>query len=278
MRDNYPSTAIIRTPKSPSPKGSPLIILAFGGGWISGSADQMSLEARALVRVFSAVVVNISYRLAPEHKFPQSWEDAWDNLVWLVENAVQIGADPSRGIIMGGTSAGASLAAVSARRAQIEPLAHPLTGQWLNVPTLLKEEQIPEEWTDRYISMRQNADAAIFPASAMAVLQELTGWDMASPWRLPLNSMHSLKGLPRTYIQVDGMDCLRDDGLLYDEMLKAEGVESRCDLYAGCPHAHATFVPGRAAERALVDVVKNFGWMLGEVVGEGEAEKALGLL
>ena len=72
MRDNYPSTAIIRTPKSPSPKGSPLIILAFGGGWISGSADQMSLEARALVRVFSAVVVNISYRLAPEHKFPQS--------------------------------------------------------------------------------------------------------------------------------------------------------------------------------------------------------------
>lgn len=238
----------------------------------------MSLEARALVRVFSAVVVNISYRLAPEHKFPQSWEDAWDNLVWLVENAVQIGADPSRGIIMGGTSAGASLAAVSARRAQIEPLAHPLTGQWLNVPTLLKEEQIPEEWTDRYISIRQNADAAIFPASAMAVLQELTGWDMASPWRLPLNSKHSLAGLPKTYIQVDGMDCLRDDGLLYDEMLKAAGVESRCDLYAGCPHAHATFVPGKAAERALVDVVENFGWMLGEVVEEGEADKALGLL
>jgi acetyl esterase/lipase len=278
MRDGHPSIAIIRKPQIPSPKGSPLIILAFGGGWISGSADQMALEARALVRVFSAVVVNISYRLAPEHKFPQSWEDAWDNLVWLVEHAVETGADPSRGIIMGGTSAGASLAAVCARRAQVEPLAYPLTGQWLNVPTLLKEEQVPEEWTHLYVSMEQNKDAAIFPASAMAVLQELTGWDMASPWRLPLNSTHSLAGLPKTYIQVDGMDCLRDDGLLYDEMLKAEGVESRCDLYAGCPHAHATFVPGKAAEKALVDLVESFGWMLGQVVREGEAEKALGLL
>jgi acetyl esterase/lipase len=278
MRDGHQSLAKIRKPRVASPKGCPLIILAFGGGWISGSADQMALEARALVRVFSAVVVHIAYRLAPEHKFPQGWEDAWDNLVWLVEHAVEIGADPSRGIIMGGTSAGASLTAVCARRAQVELLAHPLMGQWLNVPTLLKEEQVPEEWKNHYMSMQQNANAAIFPASALAVLQELTGWDMTSPWRLPLNSTHSLAGLPKTYIQVDGMDCLRDDGLLYDEMLKVAGVESRCDLYAGCPHAHATFVPGKAAERALVDLVKNFGWMLGQVVEEGVAEKALGLL
>jgi acetyl esterase/lipase len=278
MRDGHNSIAKIRKPKTPSPEGCPLIILAFGGGWISGSADQMALEARALVRVFSAVVVNISYRLAPEHKFPKSWEDTWDNLVWLVDHAVDIGADPSRGIIMGGTSAGASLTAVCARRAQIEPLAYPLTGQWLNVPTLLKEEQVPEEWKRLYVSMEQNKDAAIFPTSALAVLQEITGWDMASPWRLPLNSTHSLAGLPKTYIQVDGMDCLRDDGLLYDEMLKDAGVESKCDLYAGCPHAHATFVPGKAAERALVDLVENFEWMLGQVVEEGVAKRALGLL
>jgi acetyl esterase/lipase len=278
MRDGYKSIAKVRKPKTASPKGSPLIILAFGGGWISGSAEQMALEARALVRVFSAVVVNISYRLAPEHKFPQGWEDTWDNLVWLVAHAVDNGADPSRGIIMGGTSAGASLTAVCARRAQVEPLAYPLTGQWLNVPTVLREEHVPEKWKHLYISKQQNADAAIFPTSALAVLQELTGWDMASPWRLPLNSTHPLAGLPKTYIQVDGMDCLRDDGLLYEEMLKAGGVESRCDLYAGCPHAHATFVPGKAAERALVDLVKNFGWMLGQVVEEGDAEKALGLM
>lgn len=179
---------------------------------------------------------------------------------------------------MGGTSAGASLAAVCARKAQVEPLACPLTGQWLNVPTLFREEQIPEKWKHLYISMQQNEDAPIFPSSALAILQEHIEWDMSSPWRLPLNSSHDLTGLPKTYIQVDGMDCLRDDGLLCDEMLKEAGVESRCDLYAGCPHAHATFVPGKAGERALTDLVKNFGWMLGQPVDDDMAKQALHLV
>lgn len=277
MRDGFQSVAKIRKHQNPSPQGCPLIILAFGGGWIAGSAEQMAIEARAFVRAFSAVVVNISYRLAPEHKFPQGWVDAWDSLVWVVDHAVELGADPGRGITMGGTSAGASLTAVCARKAQVEPLAYPLTGQWLNVPTLFREDQIPEEWKHLYISMHQNAEAPIFPVSALAILQEHIGWEMGSPWRLPLNSSHALTGLPKTYIQVDGMDCLRDDGLLYNEMLKEADVETRCDLYAGCPHAHATFVPGRAGERALTDLLKNFGWMLGQLVDDNMAKQALQL-
>lgn len=277
MRDGYQAIARVRKPKSASTDGCPLIILAFGGGWIAGDNNQMVVEARALVRAFSAVVVNIFYRLAPEHKFPQSWEDSWDNLVWLAANASELGADPSKGLVMGGTSAGAGVTAVCARNAQIEPLAYPLTGQWLNVPSILDEHQIPEKWKHLYVSKQQNEHAPILPNSALDVLQKHTSWDMASPWRSPLSSTHSLASLPRTYIQVDGMDCLRDDGLLYDEMLKDAGVETRCDLYAGCPHAHVTFVPGRAAEKAHLDMVKNFGWMLGREVEEGIARAALAL-
>lgn len=277
MRDGYQAIARVRKPKSVSTDGCPLIILAFGGGWIAGDNKQMVVEARALVRAFSAVVVNISYRLAPEHKFPQSWEDSWDNLVWLTAHASDLGADPSKGLVMGGTSAGAGLTAVCARKAQVEPLACPLTGQWLNVPSILSEHQIPEKWKHLYVSKQQNKHAPILPSSALDVLQKHTGWDMNSPWRSPLASSHSLAGLPRTYIQVDGMDCLRDDGLLYDEMLREAGVETRCDLYAGCPHAHATFVPGKAAEKAHLDLLRNIGWMLGREVEEGVARAALTL-
>jgi acetyl esterase/lipase len=277
MRDGHQAVARVRKLKRLSADGCPLVILAFGGGWIAGDNEQMTVEARALVRVFSAVVVNISYRLAPEHKFPKSWEDTWDNLVWLVAHASELGTDPTKGLIMGGTSAGAALTAVCARKAQLAPLVYPLTGQWLNVPSILSGQHVPEKWKHLYISMQQNEHAPIFPSSALEVLQKHTGWDFDSPWRSPLSSTHPLAGLPKTYTQVDGMDCLRDDGLLYDEMLKEAGVETRCDLYAGCPHAHATFVPGKASEDALLDLLKNFGWMLGRDVEGAAAREALGL-
>ena len=278
MRDGYKAVARVRKLKCPSTGGCPLILLAFGGGWIAGDNNQMVVEARALVRAFSAVVVNISYRLAPEHKFPQSWEDSWDNLVWLAAHAAELGADPSNGLIMGGTSAGAGLTAVCARKAQVEPLAYPLTGQWLNVPSILSDHQILEKWKHLYVSKQQNEHAPILPSSALDILEKHTGWDFTSPWRSPLSSVHSLSGLPKTYTQVDGMDCLRDDGLLYDEMLKEVGVETRCDLYAGCPHAHATFVPGKAAEKAHMDLVKNIGWMLGLEIDDDSVRKVLRLV
>ena len=73
MRDNYPSTAIIRTPKSPSPKGSPLIILAFGGGWISETAwgveiftlDRITIAWGIIIYGFIAAVLPVWLLLAP---------------------------------------------------------------------------------------------------------------------------------------------------------------------------------------------------------------------
>lgn len=119
MRDGYQAIARVRKPNIPSTESGLLVILAFDGSWIASNNKQITVEARALVRAFSAVVVNVSYRLAPEHKFPQSWEDSWDNLIWIAAHAPGLGADPGKGFIMGGTSASAGLTAVCIRKTQI---------------------------------------------------------------------------------------------------------------------------------------------------------------
>ena len=64
--------------------------------------------------------------------------DTWDSMKWIADNATGtlLGADPSKGFIIGGISAGGCLTAVFSRKFQEEPLAHPITGQWLaDAPT-----------------------------------------------------------------------------------------------------------------------------------------------
>ena len=67
VRDGFSSSLKIH---KPAKGGGPLIVLAFGGGFLGGDNDQLSEYARALVQLFGATVVNISYRVGPRGEVP----------------------------------------------------------------------------------------------------------------------------------------------------------------------------------------------------------------
>lgn len=100
--------------------------------------------------------------------------------------------------------------------------------------------------------------------------------DPTSPWRFPVYTKAPLSQQPPAYIQVDGRGPLRDDGLIWEEMLKEAGVPTKIDLYSGCPHAHTAFMPGmEVSNKAVADQMVGVGWLLGRTVTEEEGLAAM---
>lgn len=174
-----------------------------------------------------------------------SWHDAIDSAKWIAAHASELGADPKQGFIVGGISAGGTLSSVITLASYTEDFAHPITGQWLCVPSVMSPETAPEKYKKYHRSMEHNADAPVLPASAIDAIGKHTEVDLASPLRYPVLNKTPLEKLPPTYFQADGLDPLRDDALIYEEMLKEAGVKTRIDFYPGCPHAHFAFCPGK---------------------------------
>lgn len=93
----------------PASKGPmPGIVMIHGGGWRNGDVDDMRRFAERAAETGFAVF-NITYRLAPEHRFPAQLEDARAAVRWLRGNARMFNIDPER-IGAWGYSAGAHLA------------------------------------------------------------------------------------------------------------------------------------------------------------------------
>lgn len=277
VRDGFSSSLKIHRPESGD---GALVVLAFGGGFLGGDNDQLSGEARALVKLFGATVVNISYRVGPEDKFPTPQYDAWDSLMWIADNATgeDIKADPSKGFVLGGVSAGAALTAVLSRKFQDQPLKYPLTGQWLCIPPLMDAADVPERFKSYHISRDQNGENPLLSKDALNKMIELSAVDTKSDLAFAVNSKTDIAEQPRTYFQIAGMDPLRDDGLVYEEMLKEKGVSTKVDIYPGCPHGHQMMMPMlEVAKRANVDAVVGFGWLFGKEVSREEAAKAMGI-
>lgn len=85
-----------------------------GGAMTVGSAASMDHRNWDFARALEVAVVSVDYRLAPEHPFPAGPDDCEAVALWLIDHArAEFGADR---LVMGGESAGAYLAALTALR------------------------------------------------------------------------------------------------------------------------------------------------------------------
>lgn len=86
----------------------PAIVNFHGGGWVYGDKELYQFYCMSLAQRGFAVV-NFTYRLAPEAKFPAALEDANAVIAWMYEHQEEYGFDMEH-VFFVGDSAGGHLA------------------------------------------------------------------------------------------------------------------------------------------------------------------------
>ncbi len=254
-------------------QNSPVIVLCFPGGFIMGDPMSLAPLARSLVKRFNAVVVAPTHRLAPEHPFPTTIEDSWDAFVWIAQNVTTLGADTARGFIVGGFSSSGNIANVIAHLARDNHTQPALTGVWLSCAGVRigpkDAHLLPEKYRERNLSSSQ--DECVHSVTSSAGMEQFKESalkaDVNSRLFAPMiwSEENSLghKGFPKTYSQVAGIDTARDESLIFDDILKGEGILARLDLYPGLPHFFFyTFKDLPQSKQWETDTMKGFAWLL----------------
>jgi acetyl esterase len=196
-------------------KDAPCLLFLHGGGWwMAGGSVGFEINdplCRMLCNGLGATVVNVDYRLAPEHPFPQALHDVYDVLCLLHRDGPDLfEIDPQRIAVMGNSSGG-NLAAALCIYAR-DKGGPPLRAQLLHVPALdLTAAQEMEDDESKATSARVRA----LYAGAQADLSQ----PLLSPALAP-----DVSGLPPAVIVLAELDPLRDEGRRYGEHLAAAGV------------------------------------------------------
>jgi acetyl esterase len=234
-------TAAVYTPFSDGPH--PLHLYLHGGGFVFGSAHTAPVDALCRERKVAAdcVTVAVNYRKAPEHQYPTGLADAQDALLWAVDHAEELGIDPSR-ISIGGGSAGANLAAALTLKLRDEDGPRVMF-QLLEVPALDLTFQSP--------SVQEHATGYGLDLPTLHMLGPLyladTARAAADPYISPLLA-EDLSGLPKTYAMSAEFDPLRDDAPRFVDRLRASGVPA--SGYLGRGHIHGSGAYTAAMESA----------------------------
>jgi acetyl esterase/lipase len=103
----------------------------------TGVADFFASELRA-------VIINVDYRLAPEHPFPAPLDDCYEAIQWTIDHAAEYKIDKDR-IGLWGCSAGGNLAAGVALRDAMEHQVSRICHANLVVPVTCHPDLYPEE-------------------------------------------------------------------------------------------------------------------------------------
>jgi len=204
----------------------PVYFNFHGGGMCAGSAEIDEFLCKAVCEQAECAVLNLDYRLAPEHPFPAALDDTYETVLYVTRHAEEFSADADA-IALGGQSAGGNLAAASAIRANRSGDFHyrglVLCYAGLNFAPHLDSRRCAREATGR--------------SALYSQCYSLGDGDMTDPLASPVFARREdLLQTPSALLLPAELDALKVDSEVFAKNLALAGVPVLYKQFQNCAH------------------------------------------
>ena len=204
-----------------------LLVTFHGGGFVLCSAGTHARRFALAGDLARCRVLNVEYRLAPEHPFPAALDDAVAAALWAGRRGP---------FVLAGDSTGANLALAGALALSEQGRAGPRPA---GVVALSPWTDLTNASDSRSSRLLRDPFAHVDDGDTYAALY-LGGTPPLHPLASPLFA--DLAGLPPLLVQVGSEETAYDDGWMLAEAAVRAGVPTRFEEWTGMFHTWHTYV------------------------------------
>ncbi len=226
------------------------LLYVHGGGYVIGSPVTHRRLCEDIARAGGCAVLNLDYRLAPEHPYPAAVDDAIEGLKFVQQNGPN-GAGAAESVFVAGDSAGGGLTLATLLAARERGVDQPNAAIGISA------------WTDlaitgESIQTRADADPLITDASMISGMASayLGSTEATDPLASPLYADYA--GLPPLLLQVGDAEVLLSDTTRVTEKARAAGVDVVEEVWDEMFHVWHAFAPMLPEGQAAIERIGEF--------------------
>ena len=232
-RNNGPDIRIRIFKPHKSDKILPGMLYNHGGGYMTGAPEMAIDTIKSFIDKRPCVIIAPDYRKSLNAPFPSGFNDCYDTLLWMKENAHSLGVKSSKFIVAGHSAGGGLTAAVTlkARDTQDVDIAfqmpiYPMIDYLQNTKSAKSMNSVPV-W-----NRKTNA------LGWRLYLKNTKG--KVSPYASP-SINKDYKKFPPTITFVGDLEPFKDETIKYVNALKEEQITVNFKLFEGAFHAFENF-------------------------------------
>ncbi len=234
-------------------KTLPVMVYFHGGGYMMGLPEIANTFYTDIIKRKDIVIVAPDYRKSQKHPFPAGFNDCYDTLLWVRDNANKLNIDPSKIIVAGHSGGGGMTAAITLKARDTGDVK--LAFQMPIYP-MIDHRMITESSKMMGSTMW---DAEINAKAWGLYLRNIRG-DVPKYASPSLNEDYS--GFPPTISFVGDLEPFYDENIAYIKALKKADIPVKFKIFKGGYHAFEIGSPkstmGKAGNAFQLDAFEEF--------------------